>query len=176
MSNKDPFGINVRSAFGDYGAYSTKRADDLAKSLAKSAKAKGLTFDPITGKATGTDKDVLAEWTRLNNFNLKSFGFYNKNKKQLSNIRADLALIQKAKDEAAKKNKIRQVKMEEARIRGDNPSAGSFSSNSPGGISQATSRAARTDQSGNQMSGWGLKKGGRVKSYFDGGLVSLRRR
>ena len=66
--------------------------------------------------------------------------------------------------------------MEEARIRGDNPSAGSFSSNSPGGISQATSRAARTDQSGNQMSGWGLKKGGRVKSYFDGGLVSLRRR
>ena len=96
------------------------------------------------------------------------------NKKK--DIVADLGLIQKAKDEAAKKNKIRQVKMEEARQRGDNPSAASFSSHSPGGISQATSRAARTDQHGNQMSGWGLKKGGRVRSYFDGGLVSLRRR
>ena len=33
-------------------------------------------------------------------------------------------------------------------------SVANFSRTSPGGISQATSRAARTDQSGNQMSGW----------------------
>ena len=45
--------------------------------------------------------------------------------------------------------------MEEARQRGDNPSAGSFSSNSPGGISQQTSRDARGG-----MSGWGLRYGG----------------
>ena len=107
MSNKDPFGINVRSAFGNYGEYSTKTADKLAGSLAKSAAKKGLSFDPITGKATGTDEDVLAEWNRMNKLNLTKYGFYGKNKKQQANIRSDLALIQKAKDEAAKQANIK---------------------------------------------------------------------
>jgi len=42
--NKDPFGINVRSAFGDYGAYTDKMADeegDLAK-LVADQKRRGL--------------------------------------------------------------------------------------------------------------------------------------
>ena len=59
------------------------------------------------------------------------------------------------KERIAKANTARQVVMEEARQRGDNPSAGSFSSNSPGGISQQTSRDARGG-----MSGWGLRDGG----------------
>ena len=151
MANKDPFGINVRSMFGNYVEKAQEILDTLAE---KKARNKGV----------------------LSDYDLAREKLYSDVVNKKKNVTADLALIQKAKDEAAKKNKIRQVKMEEARIRGDNPSAGSFSSNSPGGISQATSRAARTDQSGNQMSGWGLKKGGRVKSYFDGGLVSLRRR
>ena len=47
-------------------------------------------------------------------------------------------------------------------------SEASFTRTSPGGISQATSRAARTDQSGNVMSGWRLAEGGRI-GYRDGG-------
>jgi hypothetical protein len=49
-------------------------------------------------------------------------------------------------------------------------SEASFTQRSPGGISQATSRAARTDQRGNVMSGWGLAEGGRI-GYKEKGFV-----
>jgi hypothetical protein len=49
-------------------------------------------------------------------------------------------------------------------------SEASFTQRSPGGISQATSRAARTDQGGNVMSGWNLAQGGRI-GYRDGEFV-----
>jgi len=45
MANKDPFGINTRSAVGDYGAYTDKMADeegDLAK-LVEDQQKRGLT-------------------------------------------------------------------------------------------------------------------------------------
>ena len=41
-----------------------------------------------------------------------------------------------------------------------------FKQSSPGGISQAQSRAARTDQGGNVMSGWKLAQGGRAGYRF----------
>ena len=41
-----------------------------------------------------------------------------------------------------------------------------FRQTSPAGISQAQSRAARTDQRGNVMSGWGLAQGGRAGYAF----------
>ena len=49
-------------------------------------------------------------------------------------------------------------------------SEASFTQRSPGGISQAQSRAARTDQRGNVMSGWNLAEGGRA-GYRQGLLV-----
>ena len=68
---------------------------------------------------------------------------------------------------AAAVNAARQVKMEQAHKGGQNPSAGTFSGHSPGGISQQTSRDARGG-----MSGWGLARGGRV-GYGNGGLATL---
>ena len=47
-------------------------------------------------------------------------------------------------------------------------SEATFTQTSPGGISQATSRAARTDQHGNQMGGWRLAEGGRIGLYKGG--------
>ena len=49
-------------------------------------------------------------------------------------------------------------------------SEASFTQRSPGGISQAVSRAARTDQRGNVMKGWNLAEGGRA-GYREGELV-----
>ena len=190
MSNKDPFGINTRSAFGNYGEYSTNRADKLAESLAKSAAKKGLSFDPITGKATGTDKDVLAEWNRMNNFNLKSFGFYNKNKKQLLDIRADLALIQKAKEEKAKQDAAKAA----AQLAGVSQLTGNVNTGGGKGIASSGVASGNVDPSGmgggsrqakssgsqntsRTDGGWGWAKGGFVRgNYFKGGIVSLRRR
>ena len=184
MSNKDPFGINTRSAFGNYGEYSTNRADKLAESLAKSAAKKGLSFDPITGKATGTNKDLLAEWNRMNNFNLKSFGFYNKNKKQLLDIKADLALIQKAKEEAAKQADIKAKKdLAGLTTQGGGGGiaasgvTGAQAANMGGGSRQAKSGGQKAGGTGRTDGGWGWAKGGFVRgSYFNGGIVSLRRR
>jgi hypothetical protein len=145
IGNRDPFGLNVRSMFGNY----VERAGEIVDTLTEKGTINGV-FDI----------------NNLSNYDQKRFNHYKNVTTTKQNVAADLGLIQKAKDEAAKKNKIRQVKMEEARIKGDNPSAASFSSHSPGGISQATSRAARTDQDGNQMSGWGLKSGGLASMFI----------
>jgi len=53
-------------------------------------------------------------------------------------------------------------------------SEASFTQRSPGGISQATSRAARTDQSGNVMSGWNLAEGGRAGLKWGGGPEEIQ--
>ena len=57
MGNKDPFGINVRSGFGNYAEYSGKRVDKLNDALAKSAAKRGLTWDAETGSIVGVDED-----------------------------------------------------------------------------------------------------------------------
>jgi hypothetical protein len=73
MGNKDPFGINVRSAFGNYAEYAGDQVTNLNEALAKSAdrfsKKHGvnITFNEITGKAESDDEDALNEWNRLTN-------------------------------------------------------------------------------------------------------------
>ena len=136
MANKDPFGINVVSAFGNYADYVKDRVAELEEIVADQKK-RGLT----------------------DTYQMKELAFRSKQDIDRQNRISDAAKIQelqrKEKERIAKANTARQVVMEEARQRGDNPSAGSFSSNSPGGISQQTSRDARGG-----MSGWGLRDGG----------------
>ncbi len=136
MANKDPFGINVVSAFGNYADYVKDRVAEL-EDIVADQKKRGLT----------------------DTYQMKELAFRSKQDIDRQNRISDAAKIQelqrKEKERIAKANTARQVVMEEARQRGDNPSAGSFSSNSPGGISQQTSRDARGG-----MSGWGLRDGG----------------
>ena len=136
MANKDPFGKNVVSAFGNYADYVKDRVAELEEIVADQKK-RGLT----------------------DTYQMKELAFRSKQDIDRQNRISDAAKIQelqrKEKERIAKANTARQVVMEEARQRGDNPSAGSFSSNSPGGISQQTSRDARGG-----MSGWGLRDGG----------------
>ena len=136
MANKDPFGINVVSAFGNYADYVKDRVAEL-EDIVADQKKRGLT----------------------DTYQMKELAFRSKQDIDRQNRISDAAKIQelqrKEKERIAKANTARQVVMEEARQRGDNPSADSFSSNSPGGISQQTSRDARGG-----MSGWGLRDGG----------------
>jgi multidrug efflux pump subunit AcrB len=136
MANKDPFGINVVSAFGNYADYVKDRVAEL-EDIVADQKKRGLT----------------------DTYQMKELAFRSKQNIDRQNRISDAAKIQelqrKEKERIAKANTARQVVMEEARQRGDNPSAGTFSSNSPGGISQQTSRDARGG-----MSGWGLRDGG----------------
>ena len=100
--HKDPYGINVRSGFGNYADYTNKAVDKLGATLTKSAAKRGLTFDPKTGKVTGGDEDEIADWQKQTKLLNEKFGFYTKGKKKISNYRSDVNLIDKARKESIK--------------------------------------------------------------------------
>ena len=60
IGNKDPFGINVRSGFGNYAEYAGKQVTNLNEALAESAAKRGLTWDANTGTIVGADEDDKA--------------------------------------------------------------------------------------------------------------------
>jgi len=59
--SKDPFGINTRSAFGNYADYVGKQATKLGESLTKSAAKRGLTFDPAKGGLVDAAGNLIDE-------------------------------------------------------------------------------------------------------------------
>ena len=112
MANKDPFGINVRSMFGNYADYSMGQVDKLGTALTKSAAKRGLTFDPVTGKVTGGDEDEIADWEKQTKSMHDRFGFYGKNKTNIQGFRSDVGLIEKARRHAQQQAQGRVDKSE----------------------------------------------------------------
>ena len=147
MANKDPFGLNVRSAFGNY----SKKAQEIVDTLnEKKARNKGV----------------------LSDYDLQRLSFYTGvvNKKQ--NIAADLALIQKAKEEEAKKADIK-AKADLASLTTQGGGGGIASegvrsgrvdaAGMGGGSRQAKSSGAQ--KTGRTDGGWGWKNGGLVTMF-----------
>ena len=147
MANKDPFGLNVRSAFGNY----SKKAQEIVDTLnEKKARNKGV----------------------LSDYDLQRLSFYTGvvNKKQ--NIAADLALIQKAKEEEAKKADIK-AKADFASLTTQGGGGGIASegvrsgrvdaAGMGGGSRQAKSSGAQ--KTGRTDGGWGWKNGGLVTMF-----------
>jgi len=65
MANKDPFGINVRSAFGNYGEYSENRATELADYLSGDLADKyDVTYDFETGQYVGAGAKRANDMTK----------------------------------------------------------------------------------------------------------------
>ena len=169
MANKDPFGINVRSGFGNYSEYADKTVDKLNEALVASAKKKGLSFDPVTGKVTG-EQSAIDAWNELTKNLQTRRGYYTNVTNKKKNIVADLALIQKAKEEEAKKADAK-AKKDLASLTTQGGGGGIASSGMTGaqaagmggGSRQATS--AGSTSSGRTDGGWGWKDGGRVYLY-----------
>jgi len=66
MANQDPYGINVRSAYGNYGEYSENKANELEDTLSgRLAKKYNATYDPITGMYTGKGAAEANKMTKL---------------------------------------------------------------------------------------------------------------
>jgi len=80
--NKDPFGLNTRSLFGNYAERVTKEANKLGKSLQKSATRAGLSFDPVTGEVTGGTPEQIAAWQKQTKMLNTKFNFYTQMDKQ----------------------------------------------------------------------------------------------
>tara|TARA_R100001086_G_C11777569_1_gene242687 strand:- start:7 stop:912 length:906 start_codon:yes stop_codon:yes gene_type:complete len=150
MSNKDPFGINVRSAFGNYVEKAQEILDILAE---KKARNDGY----------------------LSNYDLAREKLYSDVVNKKKNVTADLALIQKAKDQeraaadlAAQKalataNRGFLNSQEAARM--TSQQQGERAAGMGGGSRQAKSGSQKAGGSGRKDGGWGWKDGGRVYLY-----------
>ena len=150
MSNKDPFGINVRSAFGNYSEYAQNEVDKLSD-IVEDQKKRGLT-------------DTLQ---------MKKLAFYNQVVGKKSSIVDALRINQMAKEAREKEERKKQAERA-ANIgtatqafdntRGQSSSdRGAAAAGMGGGSRQATS--AGSSNTGRKDGGWGWKDGGRVYLY-----------
>jgi hypothetical protein len=166
MANKDPFGINVRSGFGNYSEYADKTVDKLNEALVASAKKKGLSFDPVTGEVTG-EQSAIDAWNELTKNLQTRRGYYTNVTNKKKDIAADLALIEKAKEEKAKQDAAAlttaNLGIQNAGNQGGSSDKGAAAAGMGGGSQQATS--AGSTKSGRKDGGWGWKDGGRVYLY-----------
>jgi len=146
---------NATSGLLQYGPDSVLSGKNVMSLLGSNS------YNEALNNKVGWFKDRLAKGKTI------SLASYNKAKAEKKAHQNRIQDRLNKENAAAAVNAARQVKMEQARKGGQNPSAGTFSRHSPGGISQQTSRDARGG-----MSGWGLARGGRVR-FSDGGLATL---
>jgi hypothetical protein len=126
--NQDPFGMNVRSAFGNYGEAVQENFDSLNSSLSdRLAQKYGVTFDPNRGIYLGENADIANRQTQMmrDKFNFR--------KDQLVK-RADID--SRSKDAIANKEKT-------AEIMGDNKQYFSGPKAKEGAFSSKTSRGRK---------------------------------
>jgi len=98
MVNKDEFGINKRSMFGNYGEYGKQTAIDLAEQLEKS-KDKHIKEYGNLNKVNKYGKT----WSQMNKINLNMLNKYNTFKYQYSNINDKINLAKQTQDIKEKK-------------------------------------------------------------------------
>lgn len=174
MANRDPFGINVRSALGNYSEYANKRVDKLNELLGgKLAEKYGVTWDPATGTFKGANAKTANDMTKMLR---KQYGFYGKVKNKKQDIASDLGLIQKAieadkkaKHEAARAN-LKTASKGITSVTGGGGGGGmtarergAAASRMGGGSRQAKSGGQKAGGSGRTDGGWGWAKGGIVE-------------
>jgi len=179
--SKDPFGLNTRSAFGNYAERVGKEATSLGASLSADGAIggkkdfQGATFNAATGMfEADDDSDLTPEQVAALNQRTKmvraKYNFYTqKEKERVANEELmEQQAIEEAKAKAARDNAGTQR-------RSDGSGGGNLSrSRDQGGLglsaSQAQSVSAANAAAG--MGGWGLADGGRVP-YMDGGIADM---
>ena len=191
--HKDPFGVNVRSAFGNYGEYVDKKAGSLKSSLGGSTLAKykeqlgddTLTWDEVTGTYSSTNKKNAAYVNMMTDMMQKKYGFYTPKSLMHKSIPSDLGLIKTSQQE-----KITQAPKKLAELTtqgGDHPGGKggrgiAHADYSPGGgQNKARLYASRMGGGSQQAKSGGQKKGGTGRTdsgwgWQDGGIVSLWQR
>ena len=187
---KDEFGYNTRSALGNYGEFVGERVDKTGQALVNSAAKRGLTFDPVTGKitddVTDTNKDLIDDFNKKTSYIQKEFfSFTNKAKERkaisdrvANEKREQDARIAKAEAEARERAK-RKMYNQQGRDNYSGPGM-AFEARKDtytGGKTIDSPSTPGGKYSSPRRDGGLMGRGGsRRKSYFDGGIVSLRRR
>jgi hypothetical protein len=98
--NKDPFGLNTRSAFGNYAERVGKEATSLGESLGGRLSEKyGATFNPETGMFESEDEAAAAKANKMTKMMRAKFNFYTQ--KENERIRNEKLMEQQAAAAAA---------------------------------------------------------------------------
>jgi hypothetical protein len=170
----DPFGVNVRSAFGNYAEKVRDEFGSLGESLSGRLSDKyGATFNTETGMFESEDEEAARKANQMTNLMRKKFVFRQQQIKQqefdkkIAEQQAAAAAAE-AQAQAARDNAGTQR-------RSDGSGGGNLTrSRDQGGLglsaSQAQSVSAANAAAG--MGGWGLADGGRVP-YMDGGITDM---
>jgi len=195
--SKDPFGLNTRSAFGNYAERVGVEAEKLGEALTKSAAKRGLNFDASQGALVDAAGNVIDEdeydaamqdFINKTNLMRTKFGYYTKKTKERDKLREqDKARLDAERKAAAIRERDFAAKgmsdpSDESRAgaSGRRPGSGSgpttqdtaasqgFSPGDPG----AGAGGYSYDSGGREGFGYGLAEGGRVY-YMDGGLTDL---
>jgi len=178
--SKDPFGLNTRSAFGNYaervGVESEKLGDILGGKLSEKY---GATFNPATGMFESEDEAAAAKANKMTKMLRAKFNFYTKQNMDYADMVQKAAELQAAKDKDIV-DKIGVTADDVASTTTQGGGGGIASSAYSGGGADAASMGGGSQQAkssgGAKTSrsdgGWGWADGGRVY-YMDGGLADM---
>ena len=169
---KDPFGLNVRSAFGNYAERVGKEYASLGDSLSgRLAEKYGVEFDPVTGTFIGTNAAKANQMTKMMR---AKYNFY---KQQTAQRDAD----RKAAEEARRKEYIDSGRQQEVRDlqnridRGDFDSTSSRPDRDRGSVTEASAAASPGVGGGGYTASDSAREDRRGGQYgfMDGGIVDM---
>jgi hypothetical protein len=171
---KDPFGVNTRSAFGNYAEKVRDEFGSLGDSLTGRLSEKyGASFNPETGMFESEDEEAAA---RANKMTKMMRAKYNFRQKQIEQQKFNEKIAEQQAAAAAAEAKAQAARDNAGTQRRSDGSGGGnlTKSKDQGGLglsaSQAQSVSAANAAAG--MGGWGLADGGRVP-YMNGGIVDM---
>jgi hypothetical protein len=185
--SKDPFGLNTRSAFGNYAERVGKEATSLGEALSKSAGKRGLSFDASKGSLVDSAGNVIDEddydaamkdFINQTKMMRNKFSFYTQKEKE--RVANEKLMEQQAAAEAAAAAKRERDFAAQGRSDPNDPSRQGASGRRPGSggdgpgtrDSGGSTGGYSYDSGGRQGFGYGLADGGRVY-YMDGGLADM---
>ena len=165
----DPFGVNVRSAFGNYAEKVRSDFEKLSETLGTGGKISekyGVSYDPVTGEFTGRPEDI-EKFKQMNKMNLAKLNF---RYKQIQQQEFDKKIAaQKAKDEAARQAAFDQARSDRDRAVSSGLDAAIREGRDTSGFDRPSSGAyaegAGMGVDGGYTTDFGFSDGGRVYLY-----------
>ena len=179
VGNKDIFGVNTRSMFGNYSEFVGNKAKDLKDMLSNTQAKKygkgtsGITFDPTTGMFKAIDEedeDAIAaalKATKMNKLNIIGERFYRNQTKERDRIQKE-TFEKQMEDDKIYGSKGRSAPGDVSRegASGRRPgSGGTVDRVESGGVDagqNVDNLGQAYDSGGREGFGYGLKKGGLV--------------
>ena len=171
--NKDPFGINTRSAFGNYAEFVGKEAEKLGDTLSATGKVgskfAGATFNPATGEFELDDESnltakQLAAINKRTNMLRQRYQFYTQKEKE----RQQMIEQEKRNQEAQEAQQRAEVARMQAENRDRN--RGGYQA---GYDSDFMEGPGGGDRPGGGSYGGGADLSSTMGSFMDGGIVDL---